>query len=61
MWLRIRFVLQRLRKEKTGLVEIVPVSYLPPFVIDVDSTVKTVYGNLEGASVGYNPHKPGAA
>ena len=34
---------------------------LPRFVIDVDSTVKTVYGNQEGASVGYNPHKPGAA
>ena len=34
---------------------------LPRIVIDVDSTVKTVYGNQEGASVGYNPHKRGAA
>jgi len=33
---------------------------LPRIVIDVDSTVKTVYGNQEGASVGYNPHKRGA-
>lgn len=28
--------------------------------IDGDSTVKTVYGNQEGASKGYNPHKRGA-
>jgi len=34
---------------------------LPGIVIDVDSTVKTVYGNQQGVSVGYNPHKCGAA
>lgn len=28
--------------------------------IDVDSTVKTVYGHQEGAAKGYNPHKRGA-
>lgn len=28
--------------------------------IDVDSTVKTVYGHQQGASKGYNPHKRGA-
>jgi len=28
--------------------------------IDVDSTVKTVYGRQEGAAKGYNPHKKGA-
>jgi hypothetical protein len=28
--------------------------------IDGDSTVKTVYGNQEGAAKGYNPHKRGA-
>ena len=28
--------------------------------IDADSTVKTVYGEQEGASKGYNPHKRGA-
>jgi len=28
--------------------------------IDADSTVKTVYGQQEGSSVGYNPAKPGA-
>jgi hypothetical protein len=29
-------------------------------IVDCDSTVKTVYGSQEGASVGYNPHKKGA-
>ncbi len=28
--------------------------------IDADSSVKTVYGNQEGAAKGYNPHKRGA-
>ena len=29
------------------------------YVLDVDNTVKTVYGHQEGAELGYNPHKPG--
>jgi len=28
-------------------------------IVDIDSTVKTVYGKQEGAAVGYNPHKRG--
>jgi len=30
-----------------------------PWILDVDTTIKTVYGHQEGAVVGYNPHKPG--
>ena len=30
-----------------------------PWVLDMDSTVKTLYAHQEGAEVGYNPHKPG--
>jgi hypothetical protein len=30
-----------------------------PWILDVDTTVKTLFGNQEGAVVGYNPHKPG--
>jgi len=30
-----------------------------PWILDVDTTVKTVYGHQEGAVRGYNPHKPG--
>jgi hypothetical protein len=30
-----------------------------PWILEVDGTVKPLYGNQEGAVVGYNPHKPG--
>lgn len=30
-----------------------------PWILDVDTTVKLLYGHQEGAEVGYNPHKPG--
>jgi hypothetical protein len=30
-----------------------------PWVLDVDVTVKPLFGKQEGAVVGYNPHKPG--
>src|SRR5271154_6686676 len=29
------------------------------WVLDMDSTVKTLYGHQEGAEIGYNPAKPG--
>ncbi|MFA6287286.1 MAG: transposase [Opitutaceae bacterium] len=29
------------------------------WVLDIDTTIKSIYGRQEGASVGYNPHKPG--
>jgi hypothetical protein len=30
-----------------------------PWILDMDVTVKPLYGKQEGAVVGYNPHKPG--
>ena len=30
-----------------------------PWILDVDATVKPLYGRQEGAEVGYNPQKPG--
>jgi len=30
-----------------------------PWILDIDSTIKTIYGHQEGAEVGYNPHKRG--
>ena len=30
-----------------------------PWILDIDSTVKPLYGHQEGATVGYNPRKPG--
>ena len=30
-----------------------------PWILDVDVTVKPLYGKQQGAVIGYNPHKPG--
>ncbi len=30
-----------------------------PWILDIDTTIKTLYGKQSGAEVGYNPHKPG--
>jgi len=30
-----------------------------PWVLDVDTTIKPLYGHQEGAEIGYNPKKPG--
>lgn len=30
-----------------------------PWILDVDTTIKTIYGKQQGAEVGYNPKKPG--
>ena len=30
-----------------------------PWILDIDTTVKPIYGNQEGAEIGYNPQKPG--
>ncbi len=30
-----------------------------PWILDMDSTVKPLYGHQEGAVLGYNPKKPG--
>lgn len=30
-----------------------------PWILDVDTTIKPLYGHQEGAEIGYNPHKPG--
>lgn len=30
-----------------------------PWILDIDTTVKVLYGHQEGAEVGYNPAKPG--
>ena len=33
--------------------------FCEPWIMDIDTTIKTLYGTQEGAEVGYNPHKPG--
>ena len=38
-------------------------SYAPllsvPWILDIDATIKPIYGHQQGAEIGYNPHKPG--
>jgi len=36
-----------------------PALSIGPWILDIDTTVKCLYGNQEGAVVGYNPGKPG--
>jgi len=33
--------------------------FLRPWILDIDTTVKPLYGHQEGAVIGYNPKKPG--
>lgn len=30
-----------------------------PWIMDIDVTIKTIYGHQQGAELGHNPHKPG--
>jgi hypothetical protein len=30
-----------------------------PWILDIDTTVKTLFGKQSGAEISYNPHKPG--
>ena len=32
---------------------------IEPWILDIDTTVKTLFGKQEGAEIGYNPQKPG--
>lgn len=44
--------------EKQNREAITPILFLP-WILDIDNTVKPLYGHQEGAEIGYNPHKPG--
>jgi len=30
-----------------------------PWILDIDTSIKPLYGHQQGAEIGYNPHKPG--
>ena len=44
---------------QTHLLRCYELLLMEPWILDVDVTVKPLYGHQEGAEVGYNPHKPG--
>jgi hypothetical protein len=61
----VRCALIAMKEEKSELwmKQQLKASYSPlldePWILDVDSTVKPLYGHQEDAKVGYNPTKPG--
>ena len=44
---------------RESLMQSVRDSLTRPWILDLDATIKPLYGHQEGAEVGYNPHKPG--
>ena len=44
---------------KTHLLRSVSVALNTPWILDIDTTIKTLFGKQQGAEIGYNPHKPG--
>jgi hypothetical protein len=61
----VRRALQRMdgeasrRWSQSHLVETLRPLLSEPWILDVDVTIKPIYGGQEGAVLGYNPHKPG--
>jgi len=44
---------------RSALMDSVRNALARPWVLDLDATIKPLYGRQEGAELGYNPHKPG--
>lgn len=42
-----------------ALLESVQHALNTPWILDIDTTIKTLFGHQSGAEVSYNPHKPG--
>lgn len=45
--------------QKTHLKHCYEALLVEPWILDIDTTVKPLYGHQEGAEIGYNPKKPG--
>ena len=61
----VRLVMYRI-EEKAGLewistqiLDSISTALGLPWILDIDVTVKPLYGRQEGAAIGYNPQKPG--
>jgi hypothetical protein len=44
---------------KSHLLRSVSTALNTPWILDIDTTIKTLFGKQQGAEVGYNPQKPG--
>jgi Transposase DDE domain group 1 len=61
----VRYALKKMDETETlnwltkcNLEAVSPILFLP-WILDIDNTVKCLYGHQEGAQIGYNPQKPG--
>ena len=50
---------QSLRWVQAHILESISPALNLPWILDIDTTVKCLYGHQEGAQIGYNPRKPG--
>lgn len=41
------------------LVDSISPALILPWILDIDTTIKPIYGHQEGSAIGYNPQKPG--
>ncbi len=61
----VRMAMKRIEEAKGlawlqgELLECVAPALELPWILDIDTTVKPLYGHQQGAQIGYNPHKPG--
>lgn len=50
---------QSLRWVQRHILESISPALILPWILDMDTTVKCLYGHQQGAQIGYNPRKPG--
>lgn len=61
----VRLAMRRLGQEKGEpwvrgqIVDCIAAALVMPWILDIDVSVKPIFGHQEGAEIGYNPHKPG--
>lgn len=61
----VRAAMRRIPEEqglgwlRTEILDCIAPALELPWILDIDSTVKPLYGRQQGAEIGYNPHKPG--
>lgn len=47
------------RWQQDGFIKTVAPLLVAPWILDIDTTIKLLYGHQEGAEISYNPKKPG--
>jgi hypothetical protein len=61
----VRMALRRMEEQSSlqwvqgHILDTISPALILPWILDIDTTVKCLYGHQQGAQIGYNPHKPG--